>query len=152
MSTLERRHIPRTTVSALVGGAVLGALGYLMAGPSGLVVGVVIGVAGGALVGNRMAVSTDPSDNVGHFEEIYSKMAYYAHGMEWHDYEPAYRFGVETWRTHGGQEFAGVEPALGARWLKVRGRSRLSWDQARHAVEHVWRDMDATLQNQGRPS
>ncbi len=152
MSTLEKRHISRTTVSALAGGAVLGALGYLIAGPPGLVIGVVIGVAGGALVGNRMAVSADPNDNVGHFEEIYSKMAYYAPGMEWHDYEPAYRFGVQTWRTHGGQEFADSEPALGARWLKIRGRSRLTWDQARHAVMHVWRDMEETAQNQNRAS
>lgn len=152
MGTLERRHIPRTTVSALAGGAVLGAIGYLLAGSPGLVVGVVAGVAAGAVLGNRTAVASDPDDGIGHFEEIFSKMAYYAPGMEWRDYEPAYRYGLETWRTREGEDSAEMEPALGAKWLKIRGGSRLSWDQARHAVRHVWRDMDEKARNQGRAS
>jgi len=150
MTTLERRHIPRTAVSALLGGAVLGAVGYAVAGPPGLVVGVVIGVAAGAVLGNRVAVAADPDDDVGHFKEIHESMPYFVDGMEWSDYEPAYRFGVDTYRTRGGQDFAAAEPALGARWLKVRGRSRLTWDQASGPVEHVWRDMDKTLRQQGQ--
>lgn len=150
MSTLEKRHIPRTAVSALLGGAVVGLLGLLVAGPPGLVVGAVIGVAAGALAGHRIAESADPGDSVGHFEEIYTSMSYYVADMDWSDYEPAYRFGLETYRTRGGQAFTDAEPALGARWLKIRGDSRLTWDQARGPVEHVWRDMDKTLQNRGR--
>lgn len=150
MSTLEKRHIPRTTVSALLGGAVAGAVGFLAGGPPGLAVGAVVGVAAGALLGNRMAVAADPDDSVGHFEEIHSSMPYYVADMEWSDYEPAYRFGLETWRTRGGQAFSDAEPALGARWLKIRGDSRLTWDQASGPVEHVWRDMDRTLQQRGR--
>lgn len=150
MSTLEKRHIPRTAASALLGGAVLGGLGYLIAGPPGLVVGVVIGVVAGALVGHRLAESADPRDSVGHFEEIYVSMPYRVDGMDWGDYEPAYRFGLETYRTRGGQDFSDIEPALGARWLKVRGDSRLTWDQARGPVEHVWRDMDETLHRRAR--
>lgn len=145
MSILEKRHIPKTAGSALLGGAVVGALGYLVAGPPGLVVGVVIGTATGALVGRRLAESADPRDSVGHFEEIYNSMSYYTDGMEWRDYEPAYRFGLETYSTRGGQDFEAAEPALGARWLKVRGASRLTWAQARGPVAHVWRDMDQTL-------
>lgn len=150
MSTLERRHIPRTAVSALLAGAVAGALGYVLLGPPGLVVGVVIGVAAGALVGNRMAVAADPDDDVGHFEEIYASMPYYVDGMKWTDYEPAYRFGLETYRTRGGQDFSAASPALGARWLQVRGASRLTWGQAQAPVEHAWRDMDETLHQRGR--
>ena len=37
-----------------------------------------------------------------------------------------------------------MDAALGARWLKQRGESRLDWNQARAAVQHVWRDMDQT--------
>lgn len=150
MSTLEKRHIPRTAGSALLGGAVLAALGFLIAGPGGMAVGAVIGVATGALVGHRMAESADPSDSVGHFEDIYPRMGYYVDGMDWSDYEPAYRFGLETYKTRGGQEFSDIEAALGARWLKIRGGSRLTWDQARGPVEHVWRDMDETLHSQGK--
>lgn len=145
MSILEKRHIPGTAGGALLGGALLGGTGYLLAGPPGLVVGVVSGTAAGALAGHRVAESRDPRDSVGHFQDIYVSMSYRVDGMDWGDYEPAYRFGVETYATRGGQAFAEAEPALGARWLRERGRSRLSWEQARGPVAHVWRDMDETL-------
>lgn len=150
MATLEKRHIPRTGASALLGGALLGAVGYLAGGPAGLVIGVVAGVAAGALLGNRMAVAADPDDSAARFEEFYRSMAYYQPGMEWEDYQPAYRYGLETWRTRGAQPFTSAEPEMGARWLKVRGRSRLTWGQARGPVEHVWRDMEETLRQKGR--
>jgi len=150
MSTLEKRHIPRTAVSAVLGGAVVGGLGYLVAGPPGLAVGAVIGVATGALVGHRTSEAADPDDSVGHFKEIYTSMPYYVQDMEWSDYEPAYRFGLETWRTRGNQTFEEAAPALGARWLKIRGGSRLGWGQAGPAVDHVWREMEDTVRGQGQ--
>lgn len=146
MSTLEKRHIPRTAMSALLGGVVLGALGMWVGSSGGLVVGVVIGVAAGALIGHRLSERADPRDSVGHFQDIYTSMSYYERGMEWKDYEPAYRLGLESYGTRGGQSFDDVDAALGARWLKERGESRLSWNHAREAVKHVWRDMDQTLQ------
>lgn len=145
MSTLEKRHIPRTAMSALLGGAILGAVGLLLGSYAGLVIGVVIGVAAGALMGHRMAERTDPRDSVGHFQDIYRSMSYYERGMEWKDYEPAYRLGLESYGSRGGQAFEDVDASLGARWLKVRGESRLDWNHAREAVRHVWRDMDETL-------
>lgn len=150
MATLEKRHIPRTGASALLGGTVVGAVGYLVGGPPGLVLGVVVGVAAGALLGNRMAVAADPDDSAARFKEYYRSMGYYEPGMQWKDYAPAYRYGLETWRTRGGSDFASAEPAMGAHWLKVRGESRLAWGQARGPVEHVWRDMEETLRQKGR--
>ena len=149
MSTLEKRYIPRTAMSAVLGGAVVGGLGFLIAGPPGLAVGAVIGVATGALVGHKASEAADPGDSVGHFKEIYTSMPYYEAGMGWSDYEPAYRFGLETWRTRGGQTFDEAGPALGARWLKIRGGSRLTWGQAGPAVDHVWREMEETVREQG---
>lgn len=149
MSILEKRHIPRTAASALLAGAIVGGLGYWLGGPPGLVVGVVIGTAIGALIGHRLAEATDPRDSVGHFQEIYTSMGYYVAGMDWSDYEPAYRFGMDTYASRGGQDFSESEPALGARWLKIRGGSRLTWDQARGPVAHVWRDMEETLRGRG---
>ncbi|AOH35816.2 MAG: hypothetical protein GX761_06530 [Gammaproteobacteria bacterium] len=145
MSTLEKRHIPHTAVCALLGGVVVGALGLLFGNSPGLVIGVVVGVAAGALIGSRLTERADPRDSVGHFEDIYTSMSYYERGMEWKDYEPAYRLGLESYGSRGGQSFEDVDAALGARWLKVRGESRLDWNQARGAVKHVWRDMDETL-------
>lgn len=145
MSTLEKRHIPHTAVSALLGGVVVGAVGLLLGNSPGLVIGVVIGVAGGAMIGSRLSERADPRDSVGHFEDIYMSMSYYQRGMEWKDYEPAYRLGLESYRNRGDQSFDDMDAALGARWLKERGESRLDWNHAREAARHVWRDMDETV-------
>lgn len=150
MSTLERQHILGTGGSAVLGGAVAGGLGFLIAGPPGLAVGAVAGTAAGALIGHRLVAAAAPRGDIGHFKEIYTSTSYYAEDMEWRDYEPAYRFGIATFRTRGGQSLEQIEPQLGARWLQERGESRLSWEQARHAVEHVWRDMAQTLRSNAR--
>src|SRR5690606_9639086 len=152
MSTLEKRHIPHTAISALLGGVILGGLGLLFGNSPGLVIGVVVGAAAGALVGHRLTERADPRDSVGHFEDIYTSMSYYEPGMEWKDYEPAYRLGLDSYRSRGGRSFDDMDAALGARWLKQRGESRLDWNQARAAVQHVWRDMDQTRQGSARAS
>lgn len=150
MSLLQKRHILGAGGSAVLGGAIGGGIGFFAAGPPGLVAGVAIGTAAGALLGHRAAESVDHSGDIGHFEQIYAHTRYYVDGMEWRDYEPAYRFGIDSFHSHGGQPFAEAEPTLGARWLKLRGDSRLTWEQARAAVEHVWREMDEALREKGR--
>ncbi|WP_407353543.1 hypothetical protein [Luteimonas sp. R10] len=150
MSILQKEHILGAGGSALLGGAAGGGIGFFAGGPPGLVVGVVIGTAAGALFGHRTAESADSRGDLGHFEQIHTHTRYYVEDCEWRDYEPAYRLGLDSFRSQGGQRFADAEPALGARWLKVRGDSRLSWDQARPAVEHVWREMDKSVREKGR--
>lgn len=150
MSLLQKEHILGAGGCALLGGAAAGGIGFLAGGPPGLVVGVVIGTVAGALFGHRTAESVDSRGDLGHFEQIHTHTRYYVEDFKWRDYEPAYRLGLDSFRSQGGQRFADIEPALGARWLKVRGDSRLSWDQARPAVEHVWREMDKTVREKGR--
>ena len=70
-----------------------------------------------------------------HWRTAYGTRDYVIAGMEYDDYEPAYRLGVEMADRHGNKKFAEVEPALADEWLAVQGRSRLSWQQARPAVK-----------------
>jgi hypothetical protein len=149
MSTLKKDHILGAGAAAVAAGATGAAIGAVVAGPPGLVVGAVAGGALGAVLGDRAAEAADRRDDLGHFEQIYREMPYYADGMTWDDYAPAYRYGLETYRTHGGQPFTEAEAQLEAGWGRARDRSRLAWIHARSAVEHAWRSLDETLHARG---
>lgn len=146
MSLLKKNHILGAGGGALAGGIAGAALGAAIAGPPGMAAGAVAGVALGATAGDRIAEARDQRDNLGHFEQIYLHMPYYLPGHDWNDYRPAYRYGLESYQRHGGQAFAAVESQLQGNWeAHARYGSRLSWEQARPAVEHAWRALDEAL-------
>ncbi|UHQ20487.1 hypothetical protein LVB87_04835 [Lysobacter sp. KIS68-7] len=146
MSILRKDHVVGTGGAALAGGAAGAAIGAVVAGPPGMAVGGVVGVALGATAGDRIAEARDRRENLGHFEQIYQSMPYYRAGHDWHDYAPAYRYGLETYEKYGTQSFADSESSLQGAWeANARFGSRLSWLEARPAVEHAWRSMDEAL-------
>lgn len=142
MSTLQKVHVFSAGGSALVAGALAAALGGWIAGPPGVVVGAAIGGALGAFAGQKFAAARDVRGDLGHFEQIYRKTSYYVDGMTWEDYGPAYRYGLRTHKRHGHGDFNACEAELEADWSGHRGASRLSWQQARHAVAHAWRELE----------
>lgn len=146
MSILRKDHIVGAGSAGLAAGAAGAAIGAAVGGPPGMAVGGVLGVALGATAGDRFAEARDRRENLGHFEQMYQSMPYYIAGHDWHDYEPAYRFGIDTYSSHGGQTFAAVESSLQGAWeANQHFGSRLGWLQARPAVEHVWRSFDEAL-------
>jgi hypothetical protein len=149
MSTLKKDHILGAGTAAVAAGATGAAIGAAVAGPPGLVVGAVAGGALGAVLGDRAAEAADSRDDLGHFEQIYREMPYFVEGMNWDDYAPAYRYGIETYRIHGGRPFVEAETQLEQGWGRARDRSRLAWVHARGAVEHAWRSLDETLHARG---
>ena len=149
MSTLKKDHIFGAGIAAVAGGALGAAIGAVVAGAPGMAIGAVIGGVIGALYGNRMAEAADPRDDLGHFQQIFKEMPYYQDGMPWDDYAPAYRYGIDTYRLHAGRAFADVDEELERGWARARQASRLSWLQARAAVEHAWRELGDTLRARG---
>lgn len=146
MSTLKKDHIVGAGISAAVGAVAGGALGALVAGPPGLTVGAVAGGALGAVAGNRLAESADTREDLGHFQQIFRTMPYYIAERDWHDYAPAYRYGLETFERHRGLTFAAAESQLQGDWeAAARFGSRLDWFQAKPAVEHAWQSLQETL-------
>ena len=129
MSTLKKDHILGAGGGAVAGGAA--------------------GAAIGAVLGDRAAESADGRQDLGHFQQLYHTMPYFVDGMEWQDYAPAYRYGLETYRIHGGRPFAEVEAELESGWGRARDTSRLTWAQARSATAHAWRELDETLHARG---
>lgn len=149
MSTLKKDHVLGAGAGAVAGGATGAAIRAAVGGPVGLAVGAAAGGALGALIGDRAAEARDKRGHLGHFEQIYRDMPYYADGMTWEDYAPAYRHGLDTWRTLGVREFGDAEADLEAGWGRARDASRLQWAQARGAVEHASRELAQTLQSRG---
>ncbi|HWI24971.1 MAG TPA: hypothetical protein VNS59_08610 [Lysobacter sp.] len=146
MSILRKDHIVGAGSAGLAAGAAGAAIGAVVAGPPGMAVGGIVGVALGATAGDRIAEARDRRENLGHFQQIFQSMPYYVAGHDWHDYEPAYRFGLDSYSSHGAQPFAQVQSTLEGHWeANARYGSRLTWLEARPAVEHAWRSLDEAL-------
>ena len=146
MSILRKDHIVGAGGAGLAAGAAGAAIGAAVGGPPGMAVGGIVGVAIGATAGDRIAEARDRRENLGHFQQIFHSMPYYVSGAEWQDYAPAYRYGLDTYATHGGQPFVDAEPTLRKGWdARARDGSRLDWMDARPAMEHAWRSLDEAL-------
>jgi hypothetical protein len=139
MSLLKKDHVLGTGSAALAGGAAGAAIGAVVGGPVGLAIGAAAGGALGAVAGDRAAEAVDARQDLGHFQQIFRTMPYYVDGHDWHDYAPAYRYGLENHDRFNGRSMAEVESQLQGGWeAAARFGSRLDWRQARPAVEHAW--------------
>ena len=108
-----------------------------------MAVGAVAGGAIGAVAGDRASEAVDARQDLGHFQQIFRTMPYYVDGHDWHDYAPAYRYGLDSRDRFRGQALAQVESQLQGGWESAaRFGSRLDWRQARPAVEHAWTSLD----------
>jgi len=131
-------HPVGTGLGAAGAGAAAGALGGAMAGPVGAAVGAVIGAVGGGLAGKGIAESIDPTAENAYWQENYRSRPYVDKSHDYDTYRPAYQYGWESRSLHAGKSWDDVESDLASGWAKVRGKSKLEWDQARHATRDAW--------------
>lgn len=96
-------------------------------------------------VGSAVAEAIDPGEYREHFHREYRFAAYYSAGREWPDYEPAYRYGYDSYLDCGGHRFEEVEAELGREWHRHRASSRLHWIEAREAVRDGWHHIERNL-------
>ena len=128
-----------------VAGAIAGAAVGSAAGPAGTVVGAVAGGALGAKGGGALAEAVNPTDYSQHFEKQYRSAPYYVAGSEWRDYEPAYKYGYDTYGQYQGHKFEEVEEALERNWDTAKAKSRLAWNEARGAVRDGWHHIERAM-------
>ena len=128
-----------------VTGAVTGAAVGSAAGPVGTVVGALAGGVVGAKAGGGIAEAINPTDYTDHFQNTYRDTAYYSSGRDWNDYEPAYKYGYDTYGQYRGQRFEDVESDLERNWDATRANSRLAWNEARGAVRDGWHHIERNL-------
>jgi hypothetical protein len=132
-------HPVGTGVGAAVGGMAAGAAaGTVAAGPAGTLVGAAAGAFAGGLAGKAVAEHFDPTAEEAYWRQNFERESYYQKGMTYEDYSPAYQLGWESRAVHAGRRFDDVEKDLARDYESRRGKSKLSWDHAKHATRSAW--------------
>ena len=144
MSDVKKDHSIGAGTGA-VGGAVTGAAVGSAAGPVGTVVGAIAGGVLGAKAGDAIAEAVNPTEYNSYFEKSYRNAPYYSSGREWNDYQPAYRYGYDTYGQYRGQRFEDVEDKLERNWNEAKADSRLAWAEARDAVRDGWHHIERAV-------
>ena len=72
-----------------------------------------------------------------HWQRAHSREGYYRVGLDYEDYAPAYCVGYMGYAQYGG-EFDDAERSLCANWERIKGDSRLSFDDALPAMRAAW--------------
>ncbi len=88
---------------------------------------------------------SNPTEYSSHFEKEYRSAPYYINGSEWRDYQPAYKYGYDTYGQHRGRTFDDVESELERNWNASRADSRLAWNDARQAVRDGWHYIERAM-------
>ena len=144
MSDVKKDHSLGAGTGAMAGAVTGGAVGSAV-GPVGTVVGAVAGGVIGAKAGDSIAEAVNPTEYHDHFKTEYKNTPYYTAGREWNDYEPAYKYGYDTYGQYRGQRFEDVEPDLERNWASTRSDSRLEWNEAKGAVKDGWHHIERAM-------
>ncbi|HJW46487.1 MAG TPA: glycine zipper domain-containing protein [Lysobacter sp.] len=144
MSDVKKDHSIGAGTGAMAG-AVTGAAIGSAAGPAGSAVGAVVGGIVGAKAGDSIAEAVNPTEYSSHFEKEYRSAPYYINGSEWRDYQPAYKYGYDTYGQYRGRKFDDVESELQRNWDASRADSRLAWNDARQAVRDGWHYIERAM-------
>ena len=128
----------------VMGGAAAGGAIGGMTGPVGAAVGAAIGAAAGAISGKAIAV--DPAEEEAYWRTNYTGRPYVTSGSTYDDYGPAYMYGVDNYARYNGASFDEVEGDLSRDWQRAKGKSRLAWEDAKHATKDSWQRMSDTLE------
>ncbi len=80
----------------------------------------------------------NPTAEDAHWRSSFRHEPYYKPDLGFDDYGPAYRVGYTAPVRRQGS-FSSMESALHDDWERVKGRSRLSWPEAREAARAAWR-------------
>ena len=130
------------TTFGVAGGAIIGGVAGSLAGPGGTVVGALAGAAAGGLIG-KLVGAGGWADNANYWREHFHEQTFYREGLQYQDYEDAFRFGHEQRADAGHLSFEEHSPVLQAKW--ERSGNRLSWEEARHAAKAAWeRDQEGS--------
>jgi len=141
-------HPIGTGLGAAGAGAAAGAVGGAIGGPIGAAIGAVAGGIAGGLAGKAAAEAVNPTAEDQYWRENYTNRPYVDRNMSYDDdYQPAYRYGWETYGRYRpqGRTFEAAEPDLRRDWEHSKGKSRLSWDRAREAARDAWNRLERAM-------
>ena len=144
---VKRENDPEHPVGSglgAVGGAAAGAAIGSAAGPLGTVAGAVVcGLAGG-IAGHKIAEMIDPGVEDEYWRTSYSGRPYAA-GQTYEAWQPAYRYGWESYPQYAGRKWDEVEDDLGRGWEKTKDAGRMSWAKAKDATRDAWHRIERAI-------
>jgi hypothetical protein len=100
--------------------------------------GAAIGAIAGGLAGKGTAEAIDPTVELEYWRDAHTERPYYDPKYSFDDYEPAYRYGLESRSRLTDKDWVDVEGNLERKWSEARGHSPLMWEGAREAVRDAW--------------
>lgn len=133
-------------VGGIAGGAMAGAAAGGLGGPAGAAIGAAVGAVAGALGGKAIADHINPEVEDDYWKTNYSSRSYVTSGSSYEDYRPAYRMGYERYPEYRGRRFDEVEPEFERDWNASRGKSRLAWQDAKHATRDAFERAHDTVE------
>lgn len=139
-------HPVGTGIGAAAGGAATGAAIGTVAGPVGTALGAAGGAIVGGLIGKGVAERVNPTAERAYWEENYMREPYYRSGTSFDDYYPAYQTGYEGYSRMYGRTWDQSEMDLRSDYETRKGKSMLSWDDARPAVRAAWDRLDSNFE------
>jgi hypothetical protein len=89
----------------------------------------------------------DPGVHDIYWREQHTREPYYRKDFTYDDYAPAYRTGYETAGRYLGQgrKFDDLEAELHANYERIKGKSRLAWQDAKEAARAAWHRVERLL-------
>jgi hypothetical protein len=130
------REEPVGVAIGAAGGAAAGAAVGALAGPVGAAVGAAVGGLAGGLAGKAALVDAAAED--AYWREHYSTAPYVETGRDYTYYQPAYRYGWESYSRYGRRSFDEIDEQLMREWDTRRGQSLQTWREARDAARDAW--------------
>ena len=139
-------HPVGTGAGAAAGGMAGAAAGTAVGGPAGTVIGAAVGAIAGGLAGKGIAERIDPTVEEAYWRENYVSRPYINKSYSFDDYGPAYRYGIDNYARYPNRKFEDVESELSRDWQRAKGKSRLAWDDAKHAARDSWQRVSDTIE------
>ena len=85
----------------------------------------------------RIEGRIDPQVEDAYWQSVYWGQSYYRAELQYDDYAPAYCVGYIGCAQYGGC-FEEAEKSLCANWVRIKGDSRLTLDEAMQAIRAAW--------------
>jgi hypothetical protein len=78
-----------------------------------------------------------PDVEEAYWQSVFWTQPYFRGDLGYEDYAPAYCVGYIGFAQYGGS-FADAEKSLCANWVRIKGDSRLTWEEALQAIRAAW--------------
>ena len=83
----------------------------------------------------------DFDDELSYWRDSYSSSPFYRDGMEFPDYEPAIKLGINVFLRSHGRCFDDLKEQLGESYARTRGKAPIDWSEASIAAGAAWQRM-----------